>query len=76
MIGAFQAATRLGVALFVPEAVAATTGLAYANVMWLCQTFQQIVLGLIMLSVAQLSFKDITERLSKEGQASSASASL
>ena len=46
-------------------------GLAYANVLWLCQTAQQIGLGLTFLSIDQLSFRDLAGRLDREENASS-----
>jgi uncharacterized protein (TIRG00374 family) len=70
MMGTFQAATYVGLSLFMPEALAKSSGLAYANVLWLCQTVQQVGLGLILLSVGHLSFRDIATKLDKEGEAS------
>src|SRR5262245_50704284 len=42
----FQFAVKYGLLLFLPAAVVDSAGLAYANVLWLCQTMQQIGLGL------------------------------
>ncbi len=70
MMGTFQAATKVGLSLFLPTAVVNSSGLAYANVVWLCQTVQQVGLGLILLSVGHLSFRDIATKLDKEGEAS------
>lgn len=70
MMGTFQAATKVGLGLFLPAAVVNSSGLAYANVMWLCQTVQQVGLGLVLLSIGHLSFKDIATKLDKEGEAS------
>jgi hypothetical protein len=70
MMGTFQAATMVGLSLFLPAAVVNSSGLAYANVLWLCQTVQQVGLGLILLSVGHLSFRDIATKLDKEGEAS------
>lgn len=66
MVGTFQAAVKLGLSLFLPAAVVNGPGLAYANVLWFCQTAQQIGLGLLFLSIDQLSFRDLAGRL--EGQ--------
>ncbi|WP_164000855.1 lysylphosphatidylglycerol synthase transmembrane domain-containing protein [Pyxidicoccus caerfyrddinensis] len=75
MMGTFQAATKVGLGLFLPAAVVNASGLAYANVMWLCQTVQQVAVGLILLSVGHLSFKDIAGKLDdKEGEATAPSA--
>lgn len=69
MIGTFQAATKVGLALFVPAAVVNSQGLAYANVVWLSQTLQQIVFGLVFLSLSQMSFREITNNMSEEAPA-------
>lgn len=73
MMGTFQAATKVGLGLFLPAAVVNASGLAYANVMWLCQTVQQVVLGLVLLSAGHLSFKDIAGKLDKDGGAAAPS---
>lgn len=71
MMGTFQAATKVGLSLFLPATVVNSSGLAYANVLWLCQTVQQVGLGLILLSVGHLSFRDIATKLdNKDGEAS------
>jgi uncharacterized protein (TIRG00374 family) len=74
MIGAFQWATKLGLSLFLPAAVVNNSGLAYANVLWLCQTVQQIGFGLILLSMGHMSFRDIATKLDKEGEATAPTA--
>src|SRR5579862_7702196 len=58
MVGTFQAATKIGVALFLPAAIVNSKGLAYANVMWLCQMVQQIGLGFLFMLLSHVSFKD------------------
>jgi uncharacterized protein (TIRG00374 family) len=68
MLGTFQAAIRVGLGLFLPAATVKSSGMAYANVLWLCQTVQQVGFGLILLSLGHLSFRDIATRLDKEGQ--------
>jgi glycosyltransferase 2 family protein len=70
MMGTFQAAMKVGLGLFLPAAVVEGSGLAYANVLWLCQTVQQIAFGLILLSVGHMSFRDLATKLDKEGEAS------
>jgi uncharacterized protein (TIRG00374 family) len=70
MMGTFQAAMKVGLGLFLPAAVVDNSGLAYANVLWLSQTVQQIGFGLILLSVGHMSFRDIATKLDKEGEAS------
>jgi uncharacterized protein (TIRG00374 family) len=71
MVGTFQAAVKLGLSIFLPASVVNGPGLAYANVLWLCQTAQQIGLGLLFLSIDQLSFRDIAGRLEREEDAPS-----
>jgi hypothetical protein len=68
MVGLFQAAIKVGLSLFVPGSVVNSSGLAYANVLWLCQTVQQIGFGLVLMSRGHLSFKDLAGKLGKEQQ--------
>lgn len=74
MIGTFQAAVRVGLALFLPGELVRGPGLAYANVLWLCQTGQQIAFGLFFLSVDRLSFSEVAGKLDEEREASEARA--
>ncbi|HYO52568.1 lysylphosphatidylglycerol synthase transmembrane domain-containing protein [Archangium sp.] len=74
MVGTFQAAVKVGLSLFLPASVVNGSGLAYANVLWLCQTVQQIGFGVVLMSLGHLSFKDIAGKLGKEDQASLPSA--
>ena len=71
MVGTFQAAVKVGLSLFLPASVVNSSGLAYANVLWLCQTVQQVGFGVILMSLGHLSFKDIAGKLDKEQQATS-----
>jgi uncharacterized membrane protein YbhN (UPF0104 family) len=71
MVGTFQAAVKVGLTLFLPVSVVNGSGLAYANVLWLCQAVQQIVFGVVLMSLGHLSFKDIAGKLGKEQQADS-----
>jgi hypothetical protein len=64
MIGTFQAAIRIGLALFLPASVVTAKGLAYANVAWLCQTGQQVFLGVIFMALGHLSFREVAGKLS------------
>jgi glycosyltransferase 2 family protein len=61
--GTFQAATMVGLGLFLPASVVENQGLAYANVLWLCQVAQQLGLGFLFMSLSQLSFKEITRNM-------------
>ncbi len=72
MAGTFQAAMKVGLGLFLPATVVNASGLAYANVLWLCQTVQQVVLGLVLMSIGHMSFREIAGKLDKEGEASTA----
>jgi uncharacterized protein (TIRG00374 family) len=49
MVGTFQAATVLGLSLFVPKAALDTHGTAYANVLWAVQLAFTTALGLVFL---------------------------
>ncbi|WP_257457319.1 lysylphosphatidylglycerol synthase transmembrane domain-containing protein [Archangium lipolyticum] len=71
MVGTFQAAVKVGLSLFLPASVVNSSGLAYANVLWLCQTVQQIGFGVVLMSMAHVSFKDIAGKLNKEQEATS-----
>jgi glycosyltransferase 2 family protein len=66
MMGTFQAGIRVGLALFLPGELVRGAGLAYANVLWLCQTGQQIAFGLLFLSLDHLSFGDVAGGLDEE----------
>ena len=71
MVGTFQAAVKVGLSLFLPASVVNGSGLAYANVLWLCQTVQQVGFGVLLMSLGHLSFKDIAGKLNKEQQGTS-----
>ncbi|WP_242396199.1 lysylphosphatidylglycerol synthase transmembrane domain-containing protein [Anaeromyxobacter oryzisoli] len=49
MVGTFQGAIVLGLALFAPRETVATHGVAYANVLWAAQLGFQAMLGLAFL---------------------------
>ncbi len=72
MMGTFQAATKFGLALFLPLELVNGQGIAYANVVWLCQTAQQIGFGLLFMSLSQLSFREITQNMGEGTAATSA----
>ena len=74
MVGTFQAAVVLGLSLFFPPAQVGTHGNAYANVLWLCQTGQQIGFGLIFLSLDHLSFGDVAGHMAESTDATEAQA--
>jgi glycosyltransferase 2 family protein len=70
----FQWAVKVALSLFLPGDLVVGAGLAYANVLWLCQTGQQIGFGLIFLSIDQLSFREVAGRLKEEDRAGQARA--
>ena len=49
MVGTFQGAIVIGLALFAPASAVATRGTAYANVLWAAQLVQTTALGLFFL---------------------------
>jgi len=65
MIGTFQAAMKLGLSLFLPAAVVNGKGVAFANVTWFCQMAQQVGLGLVLMTMSQMSFRDLAGKISK-----------
>lgn len=66
MMGTFQAATKVGLGLFLPAALVNSQGLAYANVIWFSQTVQQILFGLLFMSLSHMSFREITRNLDQQ----------
>ncbi|KFA88568.1 lysylphosphatidylglycerol synthase transmembrane domain-containing protein [Archangium violaceum] len=73
MVGTFQAAIRVGLSLFLPASVVNGDGMAYANVLWLCQTVQQVGFGVVLMSLGHLSFKELAGKLDKEQEGQQAS---
>jgi hypothetical protein len=65
MMGTFQAAVKVGLGLFLPAAIVNAQGLAYANVMWLAQTVQQIGLGFLFMTLSNVSFRDVTKNMDR-----------
>jgi uncharacterized protein (TIRG00374 family) len=49
MVGTFQAATVIGLSLFLPREVVDVRGQAYAHVLWASQITQQTALGVVFL---------------------------
>lgn len=64
--GTFQLAVKKGLELFVLTSVVNSSGIAYANVLWVIQILQQIAFGMFFLFLSQGSFKDIAGKLSKQ----------
>jgi uncharacterized protein (TIRG00374 family) len=64
--GTFQAFVLLGLTVFVSKDVVNSSGVAYANVLWVVQILQQILFGSVFLLLSQGSFKDIAGKLSSQ----------
>ncbi len=69
--GTFQAFILLGLGLFVSKEVVNSSGIAFANLLWIAQLAQQIVLGLVFMFLSHGSFSDLAHRLSEEQQSTS-----
>lgn len=68
MWGTFQAAITLGVGLFIPKAMVDSKGVAYAYVVWLAQLVAQIGVGLVLMGLSHMSFRDIAGKLANEAE--------
>lgn len=66
--GTAQYALLVGMGVFLSDAVVNSSGVAYANVLWLVQVVQQILLGLFFLVRSQSSFGEIAGKLRAEQQ--------
>jgi uncharacterized protein (TIRG00374 family) len=66
--GTFQAFIMLALGVFVPADVVGSSGLAYANVLWIVQILQQVLFGLIFMVASNASFSDIAGKLSSSSQ--------
>jgi uncharacterized membrane protein YbhN (UPF0104 family) len=64
--GTFQAFVLLGLSVFVSKEAANSSGVAYANVLWVVQIVQQVLTGMVFLFFSQGSFKDIAGKLSSQ----------
>lgn len=67
--GTFQAFIILALSVFLPPSVVNSSGLAYANVLWLVQMAQQVAFGLVLALVSKQSLKDIFSKLNSEAPA-------
>lgn len=67
--GTVQAAVLIGLSAFFEDPLVKTTGLAFANALWLVQVLQQIVFGLIFMLTSHASFSDIAGKLSEQQKA-------
>jgi uncharacterized protein (TIRG00374 family) len=64
--GTFQAFIILGLRAFLPAVVVNSSGVAFANVLWVVQILQQVLFGLVLMLLSKGNFKGITGKLSKE----------
>jgi len=68
MVGTFQAATMLGLSLFLTKEAVDTRGAAYANVLWATQLAQQTALGLFFLFSRHIRIANIMEAPEEVGE--------
>lgn len=71
--GTFQASVKLGLSVFLTDAAVNSSGVAYANVLWVVQITQQILFGFILMLWSHQSFTDVAGKLSQEQQGAPAS---
>jgi glycosyltransferase 2 family protein len=64
--GTFQAFILLALSVFVPLDVVNSSGVAFANVLWIVQMAQQILTGLVFMAVSKTSFADVAGKLSAD----------
>lgn len=73
--GTFQAAILIGLAVFLPDSVVRSSGVAYANVLWLTQIAQQVIFGMILMVLSRQSFRELAGKLNEEGKSAGLEAS-
>ncbi len=61
--GTFQAFILLGMAVFLPSTVVNSSGIAFANLLWIVQIAQQVLVGLVLLGLSRSSFRGIAGKL-------------
>jgi uncharacterized protein (TIRG00374 family) len=66
--GTAQAALLIGMGVFLPAAVVNSSGVAYANVLWLVQIIQQVAFGVFFLIRSHGSFSKIAGKLNEQQQ--------
>ena len=64
--GTAQYFLKLGLSVFVTQQVANSSGVAFANVVWLIQITQQVLFGLIFLVASHGSFSELAGKLSAQ----------
>lgn len=64
--GTAQLALLIGLGVFLPQHVVKSSGVAYANVLWLVQMLQQIGVGLFFLVKSHGSLRDLAGKLGEQ----------
>ena len=67
--GTFQASVKLGLSVFLTDSAVNSSGVAFANVLWVVQIGQQILFGFILMLMSHQSFSDVAGKLNEEQQA-------
>ncbi len=67
--GTAQAALLIGMGVFFTPAIVNSSGVAYANVLWLVQILQQVLVGVFFLVRSHGSFSAIAGKLNAQQQA-------
>ena len=66
--GTMQSFLKLGLSAFVPALALSGSGIAFANAIWLVQLLQQVLFGLIFLSLSHTSFLKLAKRLEENSE--------
>ena len=64
--GTFQASIKLGLSVFMSDAAVNSSGVAYANVLWLVQITQQILFGFVLMLLSHQSFSDVAGNMGED----------
>ncbi len=67
--GTFQAFIILGIAVFLPHEVVNSSGIAFANLLWITQIAQQLAVGLALMSLSGRSFGKLAHNLEADKMA-------
>jgi uncharacterized protein (TIRG00374 family) len=64
--GTFQAFVAIALGVFFSKSLVDTTGVAYANVLWISQLAQQILYGLVLMVWSRQTFRDLMGHMHDE----------
>ncbi|MBI3184147.1 MAG: flippase-like domain-containing protein [Myxococcales bacterium] len=64
--GTFQLFIVLALSVFQPSSVVYSSGVAYANVIWIVQILQQLTFGAVLALLSKQSLKDIFRKMGEE----------